>query len=99
MDGPDPVRELPVGGGPRRPGRGGGIPGVEGGPVDLDDLTQPLHLEGVSVVGNQRAQRGDSSPKRNTWPPDAGSTSRSRSSPSPPATGRSRPRAGRPSPL
>src|SRR4051795_2020299 len=53
MDGPDPVRELPVGGGPRRPGRGGGIPGVARGPVDLEDLTQPLHLEGVSVVGDE----------------------------------------------
>src|SRR3954451_5566080 len=50
---PDPLRELRVRRGPLRPRRGRSVPGVERGPVDLDDLTQPLHLEGVSVVGDE----------------------------------------------
>ena len=53
VHGPDPLRELLVGSWPFRPRRCGGVPGVERGPVDLDDLTQPLHLEGVSVVGDE----------------------------------------------
>ncbi|GAB3720370.1 hypothetical protein GCM10028793_59480 [Nocardiopsis oceani] len=36
-----------------RPGGGGLEPGVERGPGQADDLAQPLHLEGVSVVGNE----------------------------------------------
>lgn len=36
---PDPLRELLVRWGPLRPGRRGGLPRVERGPVDLDGLT------------------------------------------------------------
>ena len=35
------------------PGRGAGLPGVERGALDLDELAQPLHLEGVLVVGDE----------------------------------------------
>ena len=50
---PDPLGQLLVRCGPLRPPRRRRVPGVERGPVDLDDLAQPLHLEGVSVVGDE----------------------------------------------
>jgi len=50
---PDPFGQLLVRCGPLRPPRRRRVPGVERGPVDLDDLAQPLHLEGVSVVGDE----------------------------------------------
>lgn len=53
LDRTDPVRELIVCGSAFGSRRRSVLPGVERGPVDLDDLTQPLHLEGVSVVGNE----------------------------------------------
>src|SRR3954471_13020537 len=50
---PDPLRELVVGRRPGSPARGGVSPGVERRPGDPHDLTQPLHLEGVPVVGDE----------------------------------------------
>src|SRR4051794_38875382 len=50
---PDPPGQLGVGGGPGGAHRGAGLPGVERGPGDLHGLAQPLHLEGVSVVGDE----------------------------------------------
>jgi hypothetical protein len=43
----NPIRVRPT-----LPGLGGGLPGLEGGPGDLDDFAQPLHLGGVLVVGD-----------------------------------------------
>ena len=54
VDVPDPLGQLAR---PRPPAaaRAGAAvePGVERGPGDLDDLAQPLHLEGVPVVGDE----------------------------------------------
>src|SRR6476469_1358598 len=35
------------------PGRGGGQPGVERGPADVQDRAEPLHLEGVPVISDE----------------------------------------------
>jgi hypothetical protein len=53
VDGPDPHREPGVGRGPLLMGRGGSLPGVVGGSLDLDELAQPLHLVGGGVVGDE----------------------------------------------
>src|SRR6185312_6482760 len=50
---PNPGLQLLVSGLFGRPGVGGVVPGVERRTGDLYDLAQPLHLEGVTVVGNE----------------------------------------------
>ena len=49
----DPFRQGRVRGHPCPPGRRPGPPGVIGGTLDLDELTQSLHLEGGGVVGDE----------------------------------------------
>src|SRR3954451_23797304 len=49
----DPLRELLISSGTGGAGLGAGLPGVERGPRDLHGRAQPLHLEGVSVVGDE----------------------------------------------
>jgi hypothetical protein len=44
VDGPDLLGDLGVGGCPRFPGRRALDPRVVGRALDLDELTQPLHL-------------------------------------------------------
>ena len=76
VDPADPVGQLRI---RRHPGcacRGGAQPGVEGGSGDLHEFAQPLHLDGVPVVGDERLT--SSSPRRNTSPPGAGCPARSR---------------------
>ena len=53
VDGPDLRRELLVRGLTGGPGRRGAQPVVEARPADLENLTQPLHAEGVLVVLNE----------------------------------------------
>ncbi len=53
LDGADPVSERGVGRRAFRPPRSGALPGVERRAGDLHGLAQPLHLEGVSVVGDE----------------------------------------------
>ena len=53
VDRADTLRQVGV---RRLAGGAGGLgiqPGIERGTGDLDDLAQPLHLEGVPVVGNE----------------------------------------------
>src|SRR5206468_5608122 len=49
----DPAGQLRVRGGPRCTRRSCGLPRVEGRALDFDELTQPLHLGGVLVVGDE----------------------------------------------
>jgi len=53
VDGPDPLRELDIGPGTLVACRGGLDPGVVGRALDLDELTESLHLEGGGVVGDE----------------------------------------------
>jgi hypothetical protein len=83
VDGADPRREPGVGLCPRSSSGGCLEPGVVRRSLDLNERAKPLQLEAGTVVGNERcgwAARGrrnwkrltSSSPRRNTWPPDAG---------------------------
>src|SRR5690606_19853903 len=53
MDRPDSFGQLRVGRGASGPVRLGGLPGVVGRTLELDELAQPLHLIGVGVVGDE----------------------------------------------
>jgi hypothetical protein len=53
MDGAGPLGEQAVGCGACLACRPGRLPGVEGGPLDLDEFAQSLHLEGGGVVGDE----------------------------------------------
>src|SRR3954447_6710407 len=53
MDGPQPLGQLGVGCRASRPGRRSVLPRVDRRALDLDERTQPLHLEGVLVVGDE----------------------------------------------
>ena len=61
MDGADPLGERGVGAARAAAGRGGGLPGVERGTRHLDELAQPLHLEGGR---SGRRRTGSGSPVR-----------------------------------
>jgi hypothetical protein len=49
----DPLGELLIGGLSGGSGIGGSAPGIKRRTRDLNDLAQPLHLEGVPVVGDE----------------------------------------------
>ena len=53
VDLPDPLGQQVIVGPALRPGLSAGEPRVEPGAPDLDALAEPLHLEGVLVVGNE----------------------------------------------
>src|SRR5690606_4064512 len=53
MDGPDPLGQRRIVGCSGFSGRGCLEPGVVGRALDLDELTQSLHLEGGGVIGDE----------------------------------------------
>ena len=53
VDDPDLLSQLGIGCGPSRTRRGALDPGVVRGTLDLDELTQSLHLEGGGVVSDE----------------------------------------------
>src|SRR5699024_11833560 len=52
-DDADPLQQLRIVGGSLGPCRGPGLPGVVGGTLDLDELTQSLHRVGGGGVGDE----------------------------------------------